>query len=217
MAKTNHIKALCVLHGKSHQSCVFNGYAVVGNRYRASLLHTADCGKFFPFATLCNCADGVDFTEVHLFRPPEGVFNEDIKRLCEEKGYTIVMWSVDTRDWAHTPIDQICQNIRENVKNGSIILMHDFIGKNSPISNSGILFFNTLFDENASCHLAFGKAYPTTIKNGNDLTAEQLLETCANDSIQHVDFMIGTKDLSITALTEDGRSVEIFKDGEWAF
>lgn len=70
--------------------------------------------------------------EVHLFRPPEGVFNEDIKRLCEERGYTIVMWSVDTRDWAHTPIDEICKNINENVKDGSIILMHDFIGKNSP-------------------------------------------------------------------------------------
>ena len=70
--------------------------------------------------------------EVHLFRPPEGVFNEDIKRLCEEKGYIIVMWSVDTRDWAHTPIDEICRNVKENVKDGSIILMHDFIGKNSP-------------------------------------------------------------------------------------
>lgn len=70
--------------------------------------------------------------EPHLFRPPEGVFNEDIKRLCEEKGYIIVMWSVDTRDWAHPEIGDILKNVRENVRDGSIILMHDFIGKNSP-------------------------------------------------------------------------------------
>lgn len=70
--------------------------------------------------------------EPHLFRPPEGVFNEEIKALCDERGYTIVMWSVDTRDWAHTPIEEICQNVKNNVKDGSIILMHDFIGRNSP-------------------------------------------------------------------------------------
>ncbi len=68
----------------------------------------------------------------HLFRPPEGVFNEEIKQLCEEQGYIIVMWSVDTRDWAHPAIEDICKNVRENVRDGSIILMHDFIGKNSP-------------------------------------------------------------------------------------
>ena len=67
-----------------------------------------------------------------LFRPPEGVCNEDIKALCEAENYTIVLWSVDTRDWAHPTAAQICRNIRENTKNGSIILMHDFIGKNSP-------------------------------------------------------------------------------------
>ncbi|MBQ3063734.1 MAG: polysaccharide deacetylase family protein [Clostridia bacterium] len=67
-----------------------------------------------------------------LFRPPEGVFNEEIKALCGKEGYTIVMWSVDTRDWAHTPISAIVSGVRANVKDGAIILMHDFIGKNSP-------------------------------------------------------------------------------------
>lgn len=67
-----------------------------------------------------------------LFRPPEGVFNEDIKALCEKEGYTIVMWSVDTRDWAHTPIPDIVAGVRANVQDGAIILMHDFIGKKSP-------------------------------------------------------------------------------------
>ena len=69
---------------------------------------------------------------IRLFRPPEGVCSDALKAICEQEGLTIVLWSVDTRDWAHTPIDEICQNVRENVRNGSIILMHDFIGKNSP-------------------------------------------------------------------------------------
>lgn len=67
-----------------------------------------------------------------LFRPPEGICNEDITRLCEEQGYIIVMWSVDTRDWTHPEVGEICQNVRQNVRDGSIILMHDFIGKKSP-------------------------------------------------------------------------------------
>ena len=67
-----------------------------------------------------------------FFRPPEGVCNQDVKEICGALDMTIVMWSVDTRDWAHTPIAEICRNVRENTKNGSIILMHDFIGKKSP-------------------------------------------------------------------------------------
>ncbi len=69
---------------------------------------------------------------VRLFRPPEGVCTEDLKSYCEEEGMTILLWSVDTRDWAHTPVTEICENVKNNVKDGSIILMHDFIGKNSP-------------------------------------------------------------------------------------
>jgi len=70
--------------------------------------------------------------KIRLFRPPEGVCSEDVKSYCEQMGMTIVLWSVDTRDWAHTPVWEICENVRKNVKDGSIILMHDFIGKNSP-------------------------------------------------------------------------------------
>lgn len=89
------------------------------------------------------------------------------------------------------------------------------IGKNSPIAKSGILFYNTLFDENASCHLAIGKAYPTTIKNGNNLSVKELLEKGANDSVEHVDFMIGTKDLSVRGIKKDETEIVLFKDGEW--
>ena len=86
----------------------------------------------------------------------------------------------------------------------------------SPISNSNILFFNTLFDENASCHLALGKAYPTTIKNGENMTDEELAEHGVNDSYAHEDFMVGTKDLNIIGVKHDGSEVQVFKNGNWA-
>ena len=87
----------------------------------------------------------------------------------------------------------------------------------SPISNSGLLFYNTLFDENASCHFAFGKAYPTCIKGGVDLSDEELLEVGVNDSLIHEDFMVGSKDLEITGELPSGEVEYIFKDGNWAF
>ena len=87
----------------------------------------------------------------------------------------------------------------------------------SPIRESGILFYNTLFDENAACHLAIGRGFTNLISDYEKYTDEQLHEMGINDSATHVDFMIGTKDLSIKAKCEDGRIVDIFKDGEWAF
>ena len=89
------------------------------------------------------------------------------------------------------------------------------IGKNSPIAKSGVLFYNTLFDENASCHLALGKAYPTTLKDGDKLTKKELLEKGANDSIEHVDFMIGTLDMNIVGVEKDGTKTNLFIDGDW--
>ncbi len=69
---------------------------------------------------------------VTLFRPPEGVCTDAIKSICNEQELSIVLWSIDTRDWAHTPVREICKNVKKNVKDGAIILMHDFTGKNSP-------------------------------------------------------------------------------------
>lgn len=87
----------------------------------------------------------------------------------------------------------------------------------SPISNSNIIFYNTLFDENAACHLAFGKAYPICIEKGTDMSKEEFENHGVNTSIIHVDFMIGTNDLEITGITEDKDSFEIFANGNWAF
>ena len=89
------------------------------------------------------------------------------------------------------------------------------IGKNSPIAKSKVLFFNTLFDENASCHLAIGKAYPTTIKDGQNLSIKELEKLGANDSSEHEDFMIGTPDLTVIGIKHDGTKVKVFEDGEW--
>jgi len=89
------------------------------------------------------------------------------------------------------------------------------IPHNSPISNTGILFYETLFDENASCHIALGSGYSNTLQGFEKLTKEEGHALGINDSMIHVDFMIGTEDLSINGYTSDGKSVEIFKDGNW--
>ena len=86
----------------------------------------------------------------------------------------------------------------------------------SPISNSGILFYNTLFDENAACHLALGKAYPTCLEGGEKMDSVTLLQHGVNDSLVHEDFMIGTADLSIVGITHEGEKVEIFRNGNFA-
>ncbi len=87
----------------------------------------------------------------------------------------------------------------------------------SPISKSNILFYNTLFDENASCHLAIGKAYPVCIKNGENMSKEELEKLGVNDSLTHVDFMIGTEDLEIIGITAEGKEVPVFKKGNFTY
>lgn len=86
----------------------------------------------------------------------------------------------------------------------------------SPISNSNTLFYNTLFDENASCHLAFGEAYPC-IKDGAKMTPEELKKAGLNTSFSHEDFMVGTSDLEITGVTHDGKEIPVFQNGNFAF
>ncbi|MGC4379229.1 aminopeptidase [Fictibacillus sp. Mic-4] len=88
---------------------------------------------------------------------------------------------------------------------------------NSPISNSNLIFYNTLFDENASCHIALGAGLPMCIKDGSDMTKEELEKIGLNDSINHVDFMIGSQDLAIDGEKEDGSIEPVFRNGNWAF
>lgn len=87
----------------------------------------------------------------------------------------------------------------------------------SPVSQSGLIFYNTLFDENASCHLALGKAYPTSIEGGSNMSKEELDQHGVNDSLVHVDFMIGSDQLDIDGVKEDGTIEPVFRSGTWAF
>ena len=87
----------------------------------------------------------------------------------------------------------------------------------SPIQNSGLLFYNTLFDENAACHLALGMGFADTINDFESKTLEECRAMGINDSMVHEDFMIGCADMAIDAVCEDGRTVPIFRDGNWAF
>ena len=91
------------------------------------------------------------------------------------------------------------------------------IAYDSPINNTGILFYNTLFDENASCHLALGRGFNNCLENYENYTNEQCWELGVNNSMIHVDFMIGSKDMSIVGVTKQGERVQIFKNGNWCF
>lgn len=95
---------------------------------------------------------------------------------------------------------------------GEVALVPD----KSPISQSGVTFFNTLFDENASNHLALGQAYAFSIEGGTEMSQEELKEAGLNRSDVHVDFMIGSNKMNIDGIREDGTRVPIFRDGEWA-
>ena len=87
----------------------------------------------------------------------------------------------------------------------------------SPIQKSGLLFYETLFDENAACHLALGMGFADTIKDFEKYTLEECRKMGVNDSMIHEDFMIGSADLDIDAVTRDGKTVPIFRKGNWAF
>ncbi len=87
----------------------------------------------------------------------------------------------------------------------------------SPIRKSGLLFYNTLFDENAACHLALGMGFADTIRGFENKSLEECRALGINDSMIHVDFMIGTEDLNIDAVTRDGKTVPVFRNGNWAF
>ena len=91
------------------------------------------------------------------------------------------------------------------------------ISYHSPISDLNLLFFNTLFDENASCHLALGRSYPENISGGLDMSREELLEHGGNYSLEHVDFMFGSSDMSVTGIQKDGTEVPVFRQGDFVF
>ena len=113
--------------------------------------------------------------------------------------------------------EELLKSIIEMDENSAYLGEVALVPYDSPIRNSGILFYNTLFDENAACHLAFGEGFTNCLEDYDSLTLEECRNRGINDSLIHVDFMIGTEDLNITAVTRKGERVEIFKNGNWAF
>lgn len=95
---------------------------------------------------------------------------------------------------------------------GEVALVPD----ESPVSQSGLIFYNTLFDENASCHIALGKAYPTNVEGGSTMDEKTLDDHGINDSLVHVDFMIGSESLDIDGVKTDGTKEPVFRKGTWA-
>ena len=112
---------------------------------------------------------------------------------------------------------QVLKKLIETDEGSSYLGEVALVPYDSPISNAKILYFNTLFDENASCHLAIGKAYPVCIKNGKNMNNSELTQLGVNDSLTHVDFMIGTQDLEIIGVTATGVKIPVFKNGNFAF
>lgn len=110
-------------------------------------------------------------------------------------------------------LKHLLENDEGSRRLGEIALVPD----ESPISQSGLIFYNTLFDENASCHIALGKAYPTNLEGGAHMNEEELDQSGINDSMVHVDFMIGSNEMDIDGVKEDGTTEAVFRNGTWAF
>lgn len=181
-------------------------------------------------------AGGSDFT-------PQGT--EFVANIPTEEIFTAPRWDgVEGRVYAALPLamdGNLVKDFYLDFKGGRIVDVHagegeeflrhgievddgaHYLGEvalvpyDSPIRNTGVLFFNTLFDENASCHLAFGEAYPSCVKGGEDMSEEEQKAAGLNRSMTHVDFMVGTADLSIVGVTHDGREIPVFVDGNFAF
>ncbi|MBE0701424.1 MAG: aminopeptidase [Acholeplasmataceae bacterium] len=107
------------------------------------------------------------------------------------------------------------KNILETDEGSKYIGEIALISHDSPISNTNILFLNTLFDENASCHMALGRAYPMNVKNGVNTPIEELEKIGYNTSMVHSDFMFGSEDMTIDGLTHDGKTIRVFEKGNF--
>lgn len=176
-------------------------------------------------------------------KTPGGV--EFVANMPTEEIFTAPRWDgVDGRVYAALPLaldGNLVKDFYLDFKDGKIVGVHaeegeeylknsiavdegsSYLGEvalvpyDSPINDTGILFYNTLFDENASCHLAFGSAYPGCVRGGEAAGREEQKKLGLNQSMNHVDFMVGTRDLSIVGTTHDGEEIPVFVDGNFAF
>jgi len=113
--------------------------------------------------------------------------------------------------------EQVLKNLLKVDSNASMLGEVALVPNSSPISQSGLLFYNTLLDENASCHLALGNAYQFNIEGGEKLSSEEFNARGGNSSLIHEDFMVGSGEMNIDGTLLDGNTEPVMRDGEWAF
>ncbi len=163
--------------------------------------------------------------------PTEEVFNTPWRGKCEGKlvstkplsvqGTLVEKFAITFQDGKAVSVeaDQGQEQLERLITMGEGACMLGEVAMvpvSSPISQSGILFYNTLFDENAACHVALGRGFRENIPGYRDMTDEQLREKGVNDALIHVDFMIGSPDLNVTGYTRDGKEVAVIRNGNWA-
>jgi aminopeptidase len=113
--------------------------------------------------------------------------------------------------------EHILENLLQTDEGSSMLGEVALVPNSSPISQSGLLFYNTLLDENASCHLAIGSAYRFSLTGGEKISGEEFKSQGGNSSLVHSDFMVGSAELNIIGLLEDGSEEPVLEAGEWAF
>ncbi|MCR8847407.1 aminopeptidase [Rossellomorea sp. SC111] len=131
-------------------------------------------------------------------------------------GFTLTFVDGEIKEVSAEEGEEILKKLIETDEGAAYLGEVALVPHHSPISNSGVLFFNTLFDENASNHLAIGSSYPTCIKDGNILSDEEREEKGLNESVVHEDFMIGSATMNIEGICRDGKKIAIFRNGNWA-
>ena len=163
--------------------------------------------------------------------PTEEVFTTPMRGKCEGRlvstkalswsGQLIDHFTVDFKDGkvvdCHAELGEETLKKMFAIDEGSSMLGEvALVPKESPINQSGLMFYNTWFDENACCHVAVGQGFGEVLEGFLDMSEEELLQKGINDSMIHVDFMIGSDDLNITGIKEDGTEIPVFKNGTWA-
>ena len=142
-----------------------------------------------------------------------GITRAHILNICKQEGIPVVEEPFTLDEMMDADEIFFSSSSALTCRIGEIAL----VPASSPINQSGVLFYNTLFDENAACHIAFGAGYPTNIKGGRKMNRTELLAKGLNDSAIHEDVMIGAPDTNVIGTTKDGKEVTIFTNGEWAF
>ena len=132
---------------KAFTEILDRGHEIANHTYSHITFSQANLNRLPGEIEKCE-AEILNFTEnkPKLFRPPEGMISGELKRVASDMDYKVILWDLDTKDWAHTTPKQICQNVTQNIKSGDVILMHDFIGYNSPTPEALELFLPILIE-----------------------------------------------------------------------